>query len=102
VFSSIYNASHVVTTVDAGNFVSAQLSGDEGGASMGVTLSGRPSMVIVPDTTRTMVTTDREAIAIDGIFTAKFGDSLLLQTMIDGSKRLCVQDDRDSCKSVLK
>ena len=69
---------------------------------MGITLTGRPGMVIAPDTTRTMVTTDREVIAIDGIFTAKVGDRLLLQTMIDGSKRLCVQDDRDSCKPLLK
>lgn len=98
IWSFQYNATHKVRAESAGHFESAQLSGDSGDVGVGFSMTGRPGVFATGDTRATMVKTDKQAVAVDGVFTAKLGDPLELVTMANGSKQLCAAGSTDSCR----
>ncbi|ANB78071.1 hypothetical protein PQQ59_33360 [Paraburkholderia aspalathi] len=98
IWSFQYNATHKVRTESAGHFESAELSGDSGDVGVGISMTGRPGVFATGDTRATMVRTDKQIVAVDGVFTAKLGEPLELVTMANGSKRLCASDSADSCR----
>jgi hypothetical protein len=102
VYSSILVSSRVTKIELAGRFVSTQVAGEQSGAMVGITMSGQPGIVLTPNSIRSLVSTDRELISTDGLFTGKIGEQLEVRTMLDGSKKLCVSGNNESCKPILK
>jgi hypothetical protein len=101
---SDYRSHQVLTSVSAGKYISTTLNGSEGtsGAAMGIGLNGRPVVGTVSTASNllSLVQTDTQTVTVEGGFTDRFGDALLIVTARDDTRYLC-PSAKKGCRKIV-
>jgi len=101
---SDYRSHQEQASVSAGKYVNTTLSGSDGtsGTGFGLGLNGRAMVgtVFTDSNLLSLVHTDTQTLTVEGGFTDRFGDALLLVTTQDDSRYLC-PSTKKGCRKII-